>query len=39
MRDLRILHEQTVQGFAGSRLGVAAHADDGADSECLDDDP
>ena len=39
MRDLRVLHEQTVQGFAGSRLGVAAHADDGADTERLDDDP
>ncbi|MEY5006132.1 MAG: hypothetical protein RI969_1220 [Verrucomicrobiota bacterium] len=39
MRDLRVLHEQAVQGFAGSRLGVAAHADDGADAERLDDDP
>ncbi|MFM2211509.1 MAG: hypothetical protein RL639_703 [Verrucomicrobiota bacterium] len=39
MRDLRILHEQTVQSLARSCLGVAAHADDGADTECLDDDP
>ena len=39
MRDLRIFHEQTVQGFARPGLGVAAHADDGADTERLDDDP
>ena len=39
MRDLRVLHQQAVQGFAGAGLGVAAHADDGTDAQGLDDDP
>ena len=38
MRHLGILDEQTVQGFAGPRLGITAHAHDGNDAERLDHD-
>ena len=38
MRHLGILDQQTIQSFAGTRLGITADANDGADAESLDHD-
>ena len=38
MRHLGILDQQTIQSFAGTRLGITADANDGADAEGLDHD-
>ena len=39
MWHLRKLDQQAVQGFAGPRLGITSHADDGTDAERLNHDP
>ena len=39
MWDLRVLHEQAVQGLTRSCLGITADADDGAYAQRLDHDP
>ena len=38
MRHLGILDQQTIQSFAGTRLGITADAHDGADAQRLDHD-